>query len=254
VDSLEEHHGDHGRSAADRVELREEFRQMVDDITRLPETQRRALVLREMAGLSYKQLALALEKTVPSVKSLLFRARLGLAEAVEARDASSAAGRAASAATLRDVNRPAVSPIAPRHLVLCERCRCTDHPAHSPNGLASPGRQPARNRIALDRLNTDSSPTRPAADRADSSHVGRLRAERTGLAREHRAKRQPLIDDNDVRALDSMPTHGHVGVRRGCPHVSAPPAPPIPQADELGAEPTHDCSTTNPSASADRST
>ena len=183
VDSLEEHPGDHGRSTADQVDRREEFRQLVDDIKRLPEAQRKALVLREMAGLSYEQLALALEKTVPSVKSLLFRARLGLAQTVEARQASSAAGRPASSARLRDGNRPALSPIAHRHCGLYERCRCTDQPAHSPNSLTSPVRRPTRDRIALDRSNTDSSPSRPAAYRADGNHVTQLRAERTRLAR-----------------------------------------------------------------------
>jgi RNA polymerase sigma factor (sigma-70 family) len=175
VDSLEEHPGDHGLSAADRVDRREEFRQLVDDIKRLPEAQRRALALREMAGLSYEQLAVTLEKTVPSVKSLLFRARLGLAQAVEAREASIAVGRSASSARLRDGNRPAMSPVAHRHLGLCERCGCTDQPAHSPNGLPSPVRRPARDRIALDRSNTDSSPSRPAACRADGSQVTQLR-------------------------------------------------------------------------------
>ena len=154
VDSLEEHCGDHGRSAADWVDRREEFGQLVDDIRRLPEAQRSALVLREMAGLSYEQVALALKKTVPSVKSLLFRARLGLAQAVEAREASGAMGRAASSARLRDGNRRAVSPIAHRHVGLCERCRCTDQPAHCPNSLPSPVRRLARDRIALDRSNT----------------------------------------------------------------------------------------------------
>ena len=189
VDSLEEHPGDHGRSAADRVDRREEFRQLVDDIKRLPEAQRKALVLREMAGLSYEQLALVLEKTVPSVKSLLFRARRGLAQAVDARQASSGAGRPASSARLRDGNRPALSP-ANCHCGLYERCRCTDQPAHSPNSLTVPVRRPARDRIALDRSNTDSSPSRPAAYRADRNHVTQLRAERTRLARARSGERQ----------------------------------------------------------------
>ena len=53
---------------------------------RLPESQRSALLMREMEGLSYEELANALETTVPAVKSLLVRARIGLVEAAEARD------------------------------------------------------------------------------------------------------------------------------------------------------------------------
>ena len=58
---------------------------LVGDINELPETQKTALVLREMDALSYDQIAEAMETTVPSVKSLLVRARVSLAEAAEAR-------------------------------------------------------------------------------------------------------------------------------------------------------------------------
>ena len=51
----------------------------------LPETQRTALLLREIDALSYDQIAEAMDTTVPSVKSLLVRARVSLAEAAEAR-------------------------------------------------------------------------------------------------------------------------------------------------------------------------
>src|SRR5215469_11438924 len=85
VDSMDIHLAEHGTSTADKVHEREEFRQLVDDIRDLPETQRTALVLREMDALSYEQIAEAMETTVPSVKSLLVRARVSLAEAAEAR-------------------------------------------------------------------------------------------------------------------------------------------------------------------------
>jgi hypothetical protein len=43
--------------------------------------------MREIDGMSYADLADALDVTVPAVKSLLVRARVGLVEAAEARDA-----------------------------------------------------------------------------------------------------------------------------------------------------------------------
>ena len=43
--------------------------------------------MREIDGMSYADLASALDVTVPAVKSLLVRARVGLVEAAEARDA-----------------------------------------------------------------------------------------------------------------------------------------------------------------------
>src|SRR3712207_6534403 len=74
-----------GESTADAVHKREDFRQLIADVQELPETQRTALLMREIDALSYEQIAEAMETTVPSVKSLLVRARVGLAEAAEAR-------------------------------------------------------------------------------------------------------------------------------------------------------------------------
>jgi RNA polymerase sigma factor (sigma-70 family) len=72
-------------STAEKVHNREEFRQILSDVNKLPETQRAALLLREMDALSYEEIAAAMETTVPSVKSLLVRARISLAEASQAR-------------------------------------------------------------------------------------------------------------------------------------------------------------------------
>ena len=85
VDTMNYQLAEHGATTADKVHEREEFRLLVGDIHNLPETQKTALVLREMDALSYEQIAEAMETTVLSVKSLLVRARLSLAEAAEAR-------------------------------------------------------------------------------------------------------------------------------------------------------------------------
>ena len=67
-------------------ERREDLRQLIADVRRLPDQQRSALLMREIDGLSYVELSAALGVTLPAVKSLLVRARIGLAEANEARD------------------------------------------------------------------------------------------------------------------------------------------------------------------------
>lgn len=72
-------------STAEKVHNREEFRQLLEDVTKLPETQRAALLLREIDAMSYEEIAEAMETTVPAVKSLLVRARIALAEASQAR-------------------------------------------------------------------------------------------------------------------------------------------------------------------------
>ncbi|MEA2482322.1 MAG: hypothetical protein QOC55_269 [Thermoleophilaceae bacterium] len=67
-------------SAAETAGSRADLQDLVEDVQQLPETQRTALVLREMEGLSYDQIATVMDKTVPAVKSLLVRARVSLAE------------------------------------------------------------------------------------------------------------------------------------------------------------------------------
>ena len=74
-------------SAADTAGAREDLEQLVSDVQELPETQKTALVLREMEALSYEQIADVMDKTVPAVKSLLVRARVALAEKAVARSA-----------------------------------------------------------------------------------------------------------------------------------------------------------------------
>jgi RNA polymerase sigma factor (sigma-70 family) len=71
----------------EEAQRREDLSRLVADIARLPEQQRSALLMREIDGLAYVDLAAALDVTVPAVKSLLVRARIGLVEAAEARDA-----------------------------------------------------------------------------------------------------------------------------------------------------------------------
>ena len=88
VDSMDIHFAEHGISTGEKVLRRESFRQLIGDVQKLPETQRTALLLREIDALSYEQIAQAMETTVPSVKSLLVRARISLAEAAEARQLS----------------------------------------------------------------------------------------------------------------------------------------------------------------------
>jgi len=93
----------------------------VDDIHGLPETQRTALVLREMDALSYEQIAEAMDTTVPGVKSLLVRARISLAEAAEARQLSCDEVRIELGEVAEGLQkRP--TPLVRRHLRSCRRC------------------------------------------------------------------------------------------------------------------------------------
>jgi RNA polymerase sigma factor (sigma-70 family) len=120
VDSMDVHLSEGGLTTADKVHKREEFRQLIGDVQELPETQRTALLLREIDALSYEQIAEAMETTVPSVKSLLVRARVSLAEMSEARQLTCDEVRE----ELGEVAEGLVKMSAPvrRHLRQCERC------------------------------------------------------------------------------------------------------------------------------------
>ena len=69
-----------------RAEGSERLRHLVEDIQALAPNQRSALIIRELDGLSYDEIAAALGVTVPAVKSLLVRARMNLAQAAQARE------------------------------------------------------------------------------------------------------------------------------------------------------------------------
>jgi RNA polymerase sigma factor (sigma-70 family) len=107
-------------STAEKVHNREEFRQLLVDVKKLPETQRSALLLREMDALSYEEIAAAMDTTVPSVKSLLVRARISLAEASQARLLTCGEVRveiSEAAEGLRKVSGP-----VRRHVRECDEC------------------------------------------------------------------------------------------------------------------------------------
>jgi RNA polymerase sigma factor (sigma-70 family) len=105
----------------EEAQRREDLSQLVQDVGRLPEQQRSALLMREIDGMSYADLAGALDVTVPAIKSLLVRARIGLVEAAEARDADCADIRADLTGSYdRGVK---ASARARKHLRSCEGCR-----------------------------------------------------------------------------------------------------------------------------------
>jgi RNA polymerase sigma factor (sigma-70 family) len=107
-------------STAEKVHNREEFRQLLADVGKLPETQRSALLLREMDAMSYEEIAQAMETSVPSVKSLLVRARISLAEASQARQLTCGEVRldlAEASEGLRKLSGP-----VRRHVRECQEC------------------------------------------------------------------------------------------------------------------------------------
>jgi RNA polymerase sigma factor (sigma-70 family) len=64
---------------------RERLRQLVSDLRELPETQRGALVMRELSGLSYDEIAAVLQSSVPAARQAVFEARCALHDLAEGR-------------------------------------------------------------------------------------------------------------------------------------------------------------------------
>ncbi|HEU0317735.1 MAG TPA: RNA polymerase sigma factor, partial [Solirubrobacteraceae bacterium] len=102
------------------AERSEDLRRLVADVVSLPEQQRSALLMRELQGLSYEEMAVALGISVAAVKSVLLRARGGVLGAAEARDAPCAEIRLELvAAHDRGVR---ASGRARRHMRDCDHC------------------------------------------------------------------------------------------------------------------------------------
>jgi RNA polymerase sigma factor (sigma-70 family) len=121
VDSMDVHIAEHGTTTAEKVHRREEFRLLMADVQTLPETQRTALLLREIDALSYEQIGEAMDTTIPSVKSLLVRARVSLAEAAEARALNCAEVREELGEVAEGIKQRMSAPVR-RHLRTCDRC------------------------------------------------------------------------------------------------------------------------------------
>ncbi|MGI8414212.1 MAG: RNA polymerase sigma factor, partial [Solirubrobacteraceae bacterium] len=105
----------------EQTEQREAVSRLVADVRRLPEQQRSALLMRELGGIAYADIAGALSVSIPAVKSLLVRARLNLAQALEARDTACSEIREALVLAHDHGERP--SSLTRRHMHDCVGCR-----------------------------------------------------------------------------------------------------------------------------------
>ena len=110
-----------GTTTAEQVQMREDLRQLLADVETLPETQRTALLLREIDQLSYEEIAQAMQTTVPSIKSLLVRARIGLAESGQARLLTCEEVQIDLAEAAEGIGK--VSGPARKHVRDCEGCK-----------------------------------------------------------------------------------------------------------------------------------
>jgi RNA polymerase sigma factor (sigma-70 family) len=138
-----------GGFATDRViashGLRVELESVISGIKELPESQRTALLMRELAGHSYAEIAALLDTDEQAVRGLIARARMGLRSHREAAELSCAEARAEIAAE-PDGRRHGKT--VRRHIRNCAACRSYRHAlrddARALRGLAPASRPRAR--------------------------------------------------------------------------------------------------------------
>ncbi len=105
---------------AEEAASRERLRQLITDLDELPERQRGALVMRELAGLGFAEIGLALGTSAAVARQTLYEARLGLRQMDEGREMScEAVTRALSDGDGRVARRRDLR----AHLRSCAECR-----------------------------------------------------------------------------------------------------------------------------------
>jgi RNA polymerase sigma factor (sigma-70 family) len=118
VDARAEEHVPDRVAGAEGVKA--ELESVMAGVRELPEAQRTALLMRELAGHSYREIAALLELDEAAVHGLIARARISLRSFREAYEMSCAAARAALAA---EPDGRRCEPTVRRHVRMCASCR-----------------------------------------------------------------------------------------------------------------------------------
>jgi RNA polymerase sigma factor (sigma-70 family) len=109
-----------GGGLAEDAETRERLRRLIADLEQLPERQRGALVMRELAGLEFAEIGSALGTSAAVARQTLYEARLSLRQMDEGREMTcDAVIRALSDADGRVTRRRDIR----AHLRACQDCR-----------------------------------------------------------------------------------------------------------------------------------
>jgi RNA polymerase sigma factor (sigma-70 family) len=103
-----------------QIQVRAELRELVEDLQRLPDDQRAALVLFELGDHAHDEIAAVLGVRREKVKALVFQARSGLLRARRARDASCEEIREQLASLLGGLPKRG---IVRAHVDRCEACK-----------------------------------------------------------------------------------------------------------------------------------
>lgn len=109
-----------GRETAETAEAREHLRRLIADLAALPERQRAALVMRELAGLEFAEIGSAFETSAAVARQTVYEGRLGLRQMEAGREMRcEAVTRELSEADGRIMRRRDIQ----AHLRACPGCR-----------------------------------------------------------------------------------------------------------------------------------
>ena len=100
--------GDVLDTRGDDAAATDRLRTLVSDLAQLPERQRSALVMRELSGLSYRELGAALDTSPAAAKQAVYEAREGLQALSEGREMECEAARRSISARDRRIDRKSV--------------------------------------------------------------------------------------------------------------------------------------------------
>ena len=189
-----------------------------DALASMPEQQRRAILLREWQGLSYREIAEELEVTQSAVETLIFRARRSLAAGLEQPDSVKKPKRKASAA-------------------LCMRSTSARSPRRSRR--CSRGARPSRQQLLPSRSRRPPAPLTASNRRSSRSRrSGRRRRRRPWSASPRQPLRPRLRFPRPPDQLGS-PRLPHRSVRPSPPRRSASEAKPAAAAVVKHSAPLH---------------
>lgn len=220
----------------------EELIPLEDALAEMPEAQRRALLLREWQGLSYREIAAELEVSQSAVETLIFRARRSLARRLEAPrerlrrvgqaiDVGAALSALKGALSTGAVVKAAVAGVALTGLVAG---LATDQPQrrrhhHTPSAPAPapPAKQRQVTRATPQRVDAPRPSFAPPPSRAHAA-PREARTTHVTVPQKHSAPRHVVVASTAPRAVTPPPS------------PAASPPPPVPTEPEAQQGKAHE--------------
>jgi RNA polymerase sigma factor (sigma-70 family) len=237
-----------------REQIADELIRLQDVLGEMPENQRRAILLREWQGLSYREISVELGLSQAAVETLIFRARRALAQGLEQdadtwkkrlRRGADVGGAIACVKTLLGgggaaaIKIGATAAVVASAAVSAASSPVVPHHAHAHHARAAltAARVPAASTHAPRSFSATHSSAAPSrAARAFAKPKASARPHASGIAHSKPSAPPPVIMDPDEPAAAEPPAAPPAPAAAEAQSASAPPAPAEapPPAEEPG--------------------